>query len=250
METDRHQLKGFQMHMSAISTQRIVRIALVVLVHAALLWCAFKLQRLPYFQASGAQDPAMVWVKEPVAVLAPAPFERLAPPAASAAAAAPLAPPAPAIELDERIVIKDAVASTLALPAQDLVAVAPGGAGGTGTARGASTGSAAQAPPAARPAGADDKASIVYTVLSATTAQYTIPALTGDELHAVDRGLHKTIEIAIAQHIISQIRISYADNIQWQSMRTGAMVRLSMHKVDNDRVVEFLHYDLFGYKPL
>lgn len=249
------------MELFTLPRDRSARIALVLLIHAALLWGAFKMQRLPYFHAAGGDDPAMVWVKEPVAVLTTTrdktePARR--PDSAGAAASAPLLAPVVEVKLAERIVLHDAVNSTLSQPPQTaqadpaqekLAAAAAGGVAGSG--RGTANGSLPSASPMpSRPSAIDEDKSILYSVLSPVAAEYTIPALTGDQVHAVDRGFHKTIEIAIAQHIIRQIRARYPDQIQWQSMRTGAMVRLSMQAADNDRVVEYLHYDLFGYKPL
>ena len=135
------------------------------------------------------------------------------------------------------------------------IASAQSGAGAAsskqaGTSRSAAsgTGSAPAAAQAASVPAVEEEKSINFSILTPSTAEYTIPAMTGDKVYLVDRGLHKTIEVAIAQHIINEIRSRYPDNIQWQPMRTGVMVKLSMKPADNERAVDFLHYDLFGFK--
>lgn len=256
---------------------RSTRIAFVVLVHATLLWCALKLDRPPVWGSSQPGAPAMVWINAAVAALGPqaemhdpAPAPAAMPPQANA----PLAESGPApvlaavpVTAPERVVMPAAAPSNMPVPASELAPAAPentaGNARPAATASGSSpAGSSADAasdaasvpaPTASVPGSSKVAAqakAIEINIVNTSVAKYTVPGLTGQQVHVVNRGTYPSIQAAVVHDVVVRIRASYPKSIIWERIRGGGFVQLSMEVEDQVDIETFLLGDMFGLKPL
>jgi hypothetical protein len=204
----------------------------------------------------------MVWVKDAVTLIAPPAVTPAEHPQAARSATGTLAPAQHAPQdasAPERIVWNTVTPSTLAKPVQvqsaepaQPVGAAPQGASAQpfASAGEAAHSSGGRISPPGTQADLDEVKAISVQVNSWALAFYMIPALTGEQLHRVDRGTHASIEIAVINHLVAQLRARYPDSITWEPNRGGSPARLSMLVQDNDRVVDYLHQDVFGFRPL